>query len=203
MSEGGFYPWKVQKIHRPRDGLVATCDYKSDLSAPLPDPPKGQTWVRDESTREWSLVPVVSASAVPPGEEGGDAAVAFAVAVADASGKTVAVAGVRYHEVTPTDTFQGLCLRYKVTPTELRRANRMMGNNLKLAPERLVIPSNEKNRKLDEREPTKEEKIAALLSKLPLGVRAKLSYSEARAYLEIADWDVSSAVNDVNEDFCS
>jgi hypothetical protein len=54
-----------------------------------------------------------------------------------------------YREVLPTDTFQGVCLRYRVTPTELRRANKMltmMGSSdfLKLAPEVLVIPPNGK-----------------------------------------------------------
>jgi hypothetical protein len=48
-------------------------------------------------------------------------------------------------EVLPTDTFQGVCLRYRVTPTKLRRANKMLtmtgsSDFLKLAPEVLSSP---------------------------------------------------------------
>ena len=86
--------------------------------------------------------------------------------------------GIRYHEVLPTDTFQGVCLRYRVTPTELWRANKMLmmrgsSDFLKLAPEVLVIPPNgskNSNAQLPDdahvgrgRFPTKEEKIATLV----------------------------------------
>ena len=73
-------------------------------------------------------------------------------------------AGIQYHEVLSTNTFQGIYLRYKVTPTELRRANKMLGSNLKLAPEKLIIPTNDKNWQLKVHSshrglPTKEEKM--------------------------------------------
>jgi len=80
-----------------------------------------------------------------------------------------------------------------------------MGTNFKLAPAKLVIPTNDQNQQLNVRgsEPTKEEQIASLLSKVSRIARSKLSYSEARAYLELAGWDVNCAVGDVNDDFGS
>ena len=44
------------------------------------------------------------------------------------------------HVVLPDDTLNGLCLKYKITPTQLRRANCFSGSNLALAPARLRIP---------------------------------------------------------------
>ena len=49
--EGGLFQWKIQKLNISR-GPVA--DY-SDISRPLPDPPKGMVWRRDEETRGFSL----------------------------------------------------------------------------------------------------------------------------------------------------
>jgi hypothetical protein len=121
-------------------------------------------------------------------------------------------------EVLPTDTFQGVCLRYRVTPTELRRANKMLtmtgsSDFLKLAPEVLVIPLNgskNSNAQLPDdahvgrgRGPTKEEKIATLVHGASRVVTTKdeLSYSEAVAYLDMADGDVDRAITNVRKDF--
>lgn len=228
MADGGIFPWKLQKIQQPSNGVAGTCRY-ADLKKPLPDPPKGQTWVQDENSREWRLIPVATATA-DDDDAGGDGLVAAVAqpsgdgAIADATTDYAAVAAVavaetspidpkdkagdgtiRYHRTLPTDTFQGICLRYKITPTELRRANNMtLATNLRLAPEVLVIPSNDRNTQLKNTgEKTKEEKIASVLSGVSRRVRGKLSYSEVRAYLEIADWDVEDAVRDVNEDFAA
>ncbi|KAL7517642.1 hypothetical protein ACHAWX_002551 [Stephanocyclus meneghinianus] len=128
--------------------------------------------------------------------------------------------GVMYHEVQPSDTFQGICLRYKITPTELRRANKMMGTNLRLAPERLVIPLNDKNSSLrnddGKRGSTKEEQIAKLVWEVSNRLRRQsdnditkqqqirlsspLEYPEARAYLDLNDWDLEKAVENAMED---
>lgn len=215
MSEGGIFPWKLQKIKQPKNGLPGTCGY-TDLSKPLPDPPKDQMWVQDEDTKEWNLVPVADTSsdavAVARLVDTTDAAAAselelactaipVAVMPATAIKPNTTAAGIRYHEVLPTDTFQGICLRHKVTPMELRRANKMLGSNLKLAPSKLVIPTNNRNENMNKRSPTKEEKIVSLLSKVSRITENKLSYSEARAYLDIADWDIDCAIENVNEDF--
>ena len=52
------------------------------------------------------------------------------------------VLGVDYveHIVLPTDTFQGVCLSYKVSASHLRRANHFSGNSLHSAPKKLLIP---------------------------------------------------------------
>jgi hypothetical protein len=226
MSEGGLLAWKVQKVKQPQNGVQSTCNF-SDLKHPLPDPPKGQTWIKDG--REWKMVPIVEA--VPAvkecemvtasvqeigGVEGLTEAVAVSTAVPVVNCKTARedeiIDGVLYHEVLETDTFQGICLRYKVTPTELRRANKMMGTNLRLAPKKLIIPINKNNSALKEgpREMTKEEQIAKLacevrnrcLSGNISNQQKGLSYSEARAYLEMNDWDMESPLENAVEDFC-
>ena len=86
-------------------------------------------------------------------------------------------------------------------------------NFLKLAPEVLVIPPNgSKNSNVQlpgdahvsrGRGPTKEEKIATLLHGASRVVTTKdeLSYSEAVAYLDMADGDMDRAITNVREDF--
>lgn len=214
------YPWNRQKIRKPKNGVSAECNF-SQLSKPLPPPPNGMMWYQDATNKEWTLISMVTATAEaltvdnnamidenPPtaANSGGDIATAVPIAVQSATPlqpKNIPStrSGMLYHEVTETDTFQGLCLRYKVTPVELRRANKMMGTNLKLAPSKLVIPApaNESNQKRNVLEPTKEEKIVSLVK--AVSRVAKLSYTEARAYLELADWDLGCAIGNVKDGF--
>lgn len=228
MSEGGIYPWKLQRIELPRSGgRAGVVTSYANLKEPLPSPPKGQTLVQDVQTREWRVVPVTVEDDIPPAvarlsdvNDGDGAATAMlttAVAVeaipviveATASGELEG--GVRYHDVLPTDTFQGICLRYKVTPTELRRANKMISmassTSLKLAPNKLLIPANDRNQELflggsiPAKCPTREEKIAILIYKVSRITQDKLTYSEAVAYLELADGDVTLAIENVYTDF--
>jgi hypothetical protein len=103
-----------------------------------------------------------------------------------------------FYTVTHTDTFQGLCLRYKVCPTALRRANRFSGSNLLMAPTVLVIPVESfKERPRDEAPYviSPETQIRAVLH----GTRG-LSGIEAKAYLELNDWDVDTAIANARED---
>lgn len=292
MSEGGIFPWRVQKIRLPKNGRPGNY---ANISRPLPDPPKDQIWVQDANTREWKLVPLAVATAAAAAtaddlveEECNVASATITTAVAptlDANSDqptipatesttnddgftattaipiplpTVEVAipidrsnsrniimnigneapsfdnnGNRYHEIQTTDTFQGICLRYKVTPTELRRANKMvlMDSNLTLHT-KLVIPSStatssfssssssspmisKKKQHQHGVDQGEAEKIATLLSKISSyhysssssshsrsgTTSTKVSYSEARAYLEIEDWDVNRAMESVCEDF--
>ena len=215
-----LYPWNTQKIRQPKNGVTAECNF-SQLSKPLPPPPAGMMWIQD-SKKEWSLVSMTTATAEPiPADNlatvdntpsaaasgDNDALCAVPVSVQNATpiilndkNKNTTRTGVLYHEVSETDTFQGICLRYKVTPVELRRANKMLGTNLKLAPSKLVIPStNDTDQKRRVLEPTKEEKIVALVKEVSRVT--KLTYSEARAYLELADWDLGCAIGNVKEGF--
>ena len=49
--EGGVYPWK-----RAKNKAAPAPDYKR-LLRPLPEPPKGLSWIRDDQTpQKWVLV---------------------------------------------------------------------------------------------------------------------------------------------------
>ena len=52
------------------------------------------------------------------------------------------ILGVDYveHIVLPTDTLQGICIAYKVSASNLRRANHFTGHSLHSAPKKLLIP---------------------------------------------------------------
>jgi len=279
MSEGGIYPWKLQKIHPPRNGgRPATCGY-SDIKNPLPPPPKGLVWMQvpDATTgkKELKLVPVAEATPAADSlnernsnEEDREAATvpiaaARPVARAVSSSDTTAMAsvsggayvavpvinigqfsnddnpheeddtyenGIHYHQVTNSDTLQGLCLKYKISALDLRRANKFVGQiNLGyLVGERIVIPPPKDGKRRNNDQTgngtmTKEEKIASLLTQYQCKVSSiakqrnaqnndmngkdgklhpePLSHSEARAYLELNDWSLNKARENVWEDF--
>jgi|Transcript_17333 hypothetical protein len=212
MSNGGRYPWKVQKINTKR-GPAA--DF-SNLSKPLPQPPKGMTWVQDMQSREWSVEKVVifppgeasnlqsrecsveKVVIIPPGEASNpEHQVATGVPVGppilsqdyqdDASD-----ASFLYHNVVPSDTFQGLCLRYGISPTVMRQTNHFSGSNLRLAPQKLKIPIGSVTKDVYGTQDTEESKIIgfSMAFKRPDG----LSRKEAVAYLELSDWNVDEAI---------
>ena len=82
---------------------------------------------------------------------------------------------------------------------------------LKLAPEVLIIPPNgskNSNAQLPDNAhvgrghgPMKEEKIATLVHRASRVAKDGLSYSEALAYLDMADGDMERAITNVPEDF--
>jgi hypothetical protein len=90
MSEGGHYPWKIQKVVRAR-----SADY-GRLRDPLPAPPGGTAWQHNPKTREWKLVPAEAAAAAPAAAataeaappSGGAAAGSADAAAADATDVT-------------------------------------------------------------------------------------------------------------------
>jgi hypothetical protein len=83
--------------------------------------------------------------------------------------------------------------------------------SLKLAPNKLIIPANDRNQELflgggssssnKTKCPTREEKIATLIYKVSRITQDKLTYSEAVAYLELAEGDVTLAIENVYTDF--
>ena len=108
-----------------------------------------------------------------------------------------------YHDVQPNDTMQGICQQYGVSAYELRRANNFRGLNLSSAPDRLIIPRNERNRSKDFKETTEEEKVEQLLSHVPISKQTKkpvLTHDEARAYLEFNDWNFNQALRNFKVD---
>eukprot|EP00980_Cylindrotheca_fusiformis_P017142 scaffold5276_cov134-Cylindrotheca_fusiformis.AAC.9 len=120
--EGGHLPWKRQEIDQGRGRRLASY---ANLQDPLPEPPEGMHWTQDKETREWSLERKM--------EE-------------DVFAKEIPKRDPRYieHDVQSSDTFTGICLRYKISPAELRKANGgFSGTNLFLAPNPLKIPKRE------------------------------------------------------------
>ena len=188
MAEGGVFAWKNQRIDMRRG---PACSYES-VHRPLPKPPKNMEWVLDPDTKEWSLEPI------PQGDT-----------IVDEQGVTVVRDGdpvddkadsdYLEHKIEKTDTFAGICLKYKLTPTELRQANCFSGSNLLLAPNPLRIPKKHvtsvKPAVQIAPKPTPNDKISELLQKFP-----DLSRSEAKCYLELNDWSIKETISNIEDD---
>eukprot|EP00980_Cylindrotheca_fusiformis_P010141 scaffold2253_cov119-Cylindrotheca_fusiformis.AAC.16 len=180
MTEGGLFAWKRQGIdvHRGPAG-----EYVS-VHRPLPSPPKGMYWAQDESTKEWSLK-----------KQEEDYIVAEVI-----NGDHVDAPAFLEHEVTKSDTFAGICLRYKLTPTELRRANGgFSGTNLHLAPNPLRIPNTNGHTAPLSAHPvgtlSNQQKIAKVIDDCK-----GIASTEAKCYLELNDWNVEEAIANAHED---
>jgi LysM repeat protein len=208
MAEGAKFPWKMQKLHH-----VPTVSYKN-LRKPL-RPPSGKRWAFDSCTKEWSL------EDIPKTVVGCNTELVVDAVLVDENGHAIAEEGEEAssgastwdkspyfeHIVQQTDTFEGLCLRYKITPTELRQANGFTGNNLFLAPNPLKIPNtnkimytNAEARSLTTAEGlplalTSDQVVRLLLKDCP-----ELSSNEAKAYLELNDWELSNALQNARDD---
>lgn len=214
MTEGGLLYWKVQKIKHA--GPVV--DY-SEIFRPLPDPPKGMEWKKDETTGEWSVLKredvqeAVSCAANHPSsmKDNNESKIVgtneskikrevkeTSSSSSSDDNKEVEVE-VNYleHVVLPCDTFQGICLNYKISPTKLRQANNFSGSNLSLAPKKLKIPIDGKNvlKIKTQDQNSKVFKIHSLINEFP-----DMSNSEARAYLEISDWKLGDARQEAKGD---
>lgn len=206
MAEGGIFAWKRQKVNQ----RGPTADYAC-LKLSLPLPPKGTVWQHNQDTKEWKIVVSESTTVVPPTTTSTvtDPERPLRPHHDNVSPPPPSVPGlpdgavknVDYveHVVLPTDTFPGLCLQYKITATRLRQVNLFSGTNLRLAPPRLIVPVRPdllragKIRRQDE--DSEEYKTVLFLSELPT-----LRQSEAKYYLELANYDVAQAVDDARAD---
>ena len=180
MSEGGLFAWKTQEIdvHRGPAGEYV------NVHKPLPHPPKGMYWVLNEETKEWSLQ--------KKSEE-----VVVAEVVDDNSNERPAFIE---HELQKTDTFAGICLRYRITPTELRQANGgFSGTNLFLAPNPLRIPNTKGQLQTAQAVPVGKATPAQKMNRLMSQFRG-MACSEAKCYLELNDWNVEEAIANARED---
>mmetsp|Transcript_26103 Transcript_26103/g.40001 ORF Transcript_26103/g.40001 Transcript_26103/m.40001 type:complete len:338 (+) Transcript_26103:111-1124(+) len=211
--EGGWFPWKVQKIK----AVGPTVDY-SNLQNPLPNPPKGMTWEKDEKTQEWRVVneeekkgyeqkivrkgPLSKESdnkstQKQNKQENKDSIVAKETTTTTTNQQKAS--SYFEHVVLPTDTLQGLCLQYKVSATKLRQMNRFSGSNLLLAPDKLMVPVSEdaiKQGQVRKQDRTsKTFKTQAFIAEL-----RSMSAFEAKAYLELANWDLPEAIRQGRED---
>lgn len=181
MSDGGLFQWKRQDIDQSR-GPAASYD---NIMKPLPPPPKDMHWVVDPKTREWRLEKKLD----------DDEIVVEATPVED-----IDADGFFHHKVSSSDTFQGICLKYKITPTELRQANGgFSGSNLLLAPNPLRIPQNHVVVKASEVTPVGLESHDSMLRKLCQACPG-LSTKEAKCYLELNDWDWKESLANAKDD---
>jgi hypothetical protein len=114
------------------------------------------------------------------------------------------------HAVLSTDTFQGICIRYSITPTELRKFNKFSGSNLALAPSTLIIPHDHCGKKKQPQILTPEQKKLQQVQTFLKAFRKKrdedtgmmvFETKEAVAYLEISDWNVDEAIQDARNDY--
>lgn len=201
-----MYPWNRQKIDTSR-GPVG--DY-SNLRKPLDRPPKDMEWKYDEThSDKWILQRIGNdetntARGSSSGSGGSNATDSQGEAKkSDIANKVdLLVEGKDYlkhvvlHDV---DTFQGLCLRYKIQAVDLRRANGgFSGTNLRLAPPILYIPLKGCPVRLNIRaqdKTSKEYKVHSLLAEFP-----RLQQSEAKAYLELSNGDLDAARTEVRHD---
>lgn len=104
----------------PRDKHLSVADY----SKSLPNPPVGYYWKRCDD-RTWDLS-------------------AFERDLAEPDSVTFQKPSNLVHVVMPNDTLQGLCLRYRVSATELKRFNLISGNNVQVLKEvKIPISHNE------------------------------------------------------------
>ncbi|CAJ1938968.1 unnamed protein product [Cylindrotheca closterium] len=180
MSEGGLLAWKRQEI----DVRRGPAGEYVNVHKPLPNPPRGMHWVLNEKTKEWSL------------EKKPEVVVAEVV---DEDSKEQPPAFIE-HEVTKTDTFAGICLRYKITPTELRQANGgFSGTNLFLAPQPLRIPNTKGQCQMAKAVPVGTQTRSQKMNRLMSGCRG-ISSSEAKCYLELNDWNLEEAIVNAKED---
>jgi len=129
------------------------------------------------------------------------------------------------HVVLPTDTLQGLCLAYKISATRLRMENGFSGNSLQLAPKKLRIPTNNSinnnnnnvggglsngetssssstnninNKGMMIRcqdQSSREYKLYAFVAEIET-----MELVEAKAYLDLANWDLDEALREARED---
>lgn len=143
----------------------------------LPNPPPGSVWKQDEKG-DWLLVqeavPVDETEAEElqkyPRNENGDSIIE--------------------HEVTPSDTLSGLCLKYGVSAVEIRRANHISGNHIQhLRKMKIVIKSGKKVPATVFTQENKEINVLVLFKKI-----TGEGDVEAKIYLSDAGYDLNKAV---------
>ena len=144
----------------PRQGdprnqhLVSGDEIMRRARSSLPNPPAGQQWIRVNN--DWQLV------STPPD---------------DADAPAPEPSAPREHVVLPSDTLQGLCLRYKTTARKLKQANPALdlGNSSLRGVDVLRIPGS------GPAQPNSQDvKLARVRAAVP-----SLSNAEARFYLSV------------------
>uniref|UniRef100_A0A7S2H883 LysM domain-containing protein n=1 Tax=Helicotheca tamesis TaxID=374047 RepID=A0A7S2H883_9STRA len=215
MAEGGQYPWKIQKITQ----FGPTADY-SNLSKPLPPPPSGQQWEHDDVSREWRLV-----STPPPPSKLSHPQLECTKTTTtnkpklqqqlpnekllqkkkqETSSKLSSLqeSNTPYltHHILPTDTLSGICLQYKITPLLLRQVNRFSGSNLSLAPNPLYVPIGDVEAWKEGRMKVQDVESKEYKKEVMRAEFGGLKGGELNAYLEMNNWDLEAAKQNVIDD---
>eukprot|EP01031_Cornospumella_fuschlensis_P045006 gene45006-55056_t len=157
--EGGFLPWRTQKIDCNSPDL-------DSYGKPLPPPPVGYFWERLEDG-SWILKRYDE-------QEVHDGRIQFTQP------------SVIEHVVMPEDTLPGLCLRYNVTATDVRRMNIFSGNNIHFK-KSLRIPI-QSGAFIQPQSDTLEVKVQKFKN------ATGESNKEAHIYLEEHNYDVDKAI---------
>lgn len=108
--EGGHLIWRAKS---------SAGNDTPDFSKSLPAPPPGMTW-EQQLDKSWCLKKTVRIE--PEGNE-----------------EVVENQCIIEHTIIPSDTLQGICLRYRVSPTAVRRINLFSGNSIQFM-KSLLIP---------------------------------------------------------------
>lgn len=203
--EGGLLAWKRQTV--TQNG--PPCDY-SCLRLGLPAPPKGKKWHKNEETKEWSLVDDDEIDTKKDTSKNSNNGAEkehttnylrneFQMRLAKMKDKDLKKYEYFEHLVLPKDTFQGICITYKISATLLRQVNMFSGTNLKLAPTKLIIPVqktliNAGKIRLQDKTSV-EYKIHSLHEVFP-----DMTKSEAKYYLDLAEQDIEKAMKEAHSD---
>lgn len=164
--EGGQFPWKTQVIKPMSPDL-------DSYGKPLPSPPFGSYWEKN-ADGSWHLMKL--------GKDLEDAD-DFVVFKEDS---------VIEHVVMPDETIQGLCLRYRISPTELRRYNLFSGNNIQIK-KTLRIPIKAGTPTI-----TQVDSCEVMIQRFKN--ETDESHLEARIYLEDSNWNYNLAFKKWQED---
>lgn len=153
-------PWKAQKVVN----LSPDIDY---FSKSLPPPPSGHFWERQDNG-EWVLF------RLPVDETSGLNSMEFTKP------------SIFEHTVMPTDTLQGICLRYRVSPVTLRRMNMFSGNNIQF--KKTLLISIEGGCMIEFQQNTEEVTLQKFRNITQEGV------AESRLYLDEHGWNLELAL---------
>ena len=163
IMEGGYLPWKNKKTEDEVDMLDI-------YGKPLPTPPVGSEWVKQDD-KTWELKQRV---VINPANE---------------SPCTTDTYGLVEHTVMPSDTLQGICLRYRVSATEVRRVNYFSGNSIQFK-KTLYIPVSTEHSPGPVAQPHDSKEVLVQKFRNATGE----SIPESRIYLEEHHWDLKLAV---------
>jgi hypothetical protein len=142
-----------------------------DYGKPLPSPPHGHYWERQEN-KTWILKKLKL--------------------VEELDTTVFTEQSLLEHVVLPSDTIQGICLRYRISATELRRYNMFSGNSIRFK-KTLRIPI-EPNTPVIVQKDTEEvilQKFKNLTGE---------NTTESKIYLENSNWNLETAFKNWKND---